>query len=312
MNGQCEAAISVIICLTPGKSRRAMQMTCGCLSRGLQSLHHITEIMNTKSIQISPDCTMQYSDVGQGSPVVLLHAFPLSCEAWAPQIEALQENFRVIAPSQRGFGGTSPFVGTPSIAQMADDVAALLDALEVSEPVTLGGLSMGGYVSLNFARKYPERLRGLLLCDTKAEGDTPEAKAKRGEMIEFAGTHSTREVVEKLLPTLTGETTRAQRPEVVEEVLRIGAANPRDTIIAALQALRDRPDASGWLGSINVPALVVVGSEDTITPPAIAQSLAERIPGATLSVIDGAGHLANMEQPDAFNDAVGAFLELLR
>ena len=167
---------------------------------------------------------------------------------------------------------------------------------------------MGAYVAMHFARKYPERLRGLILCDTRAEADTTEAKIKRGEMISFAQTHTPREVVEKVMPTLAGETTRRERPEVVEEIFRIGSANSRETIVAALQALRDRPDATTWLGSVDVPALILVGSEDTLTPPAVAQSLAELIPNTTLNVIESAGHLSNMEHPEQFNRAVQLFL----
>jgi len=267
--------------------------------------------MNTQSVQITPEFTVEYSDAGQGRPVLLLHAFPLSCEAWKAQSGVLQDGYRVIVPSQRGFGGTSPFQSTPSIEQMADDVASLLDGLQITEPVVLGGLSMGGYVALQFARKYPQRLGGLILCDTRAEADSEEAKAKRDEMIAFAQTHTTREVVEKLLPTLVGETTQRERPEVIEEVKRIGAANSRETIIAALQALRDRPDARPWLSAINVPTLVVVGSEDTLTPPAVAQSLAEAIPDATLRVLEAAGHLSNLEQPKLFVQAVQQFLKCL-
>src|SRR3954470_24210126 len=114
---------------------------------------------------------VEYRDDGAGPPVVLLHAFPLSQQMWQPQVEALRGEYRVITPGLRGFGGSDGFTGTPSVDQMADDVAALLDALHDNEPVVLGGLSMGGYVALAFARRHPGRLRALLLADTRSEPD---------------------------------------------------------------------------------------------------------------------------------------------
>jgi pimeloyl-ACP methyl ester carboxylesterase len=130
-------------------------------------------------------------------------------------------------------------------------------------------------------------------------------------MIEFTNSHTPREVVEKVLPTLTGETTRQQRLGLVEEIMRIGSAQPRETVVAALQALRDRPDARPWLESISLPTLVIVGSEDTLTPPDVAQSLANHIADARLQIIEAAGHLSNLENPNAFNTAVSSFLSHL-
>src|SRR5439155_13636424 len=124
-------------------------------------------------------CRVGYDDAGRGKPVVLLHAFPLARSMWRPQVEALRGEFRVIVPDLRGFGETGGFTGAPSVERMADDVAALLDALKVGEPVALGGLSMGGYVALAFARRHPGRLRALVLADTRAEADTADARANR-------------------------------------------------------------------------------------------------------------------------------------
>src|SRR5262249_50378142 len=149
---------------------------------------------------------------------------------------------RVIAPDLRGFGGTSPFAGPPSLEQMADDVAALLDALGVREPVVLGGLSMGGYVTFAFVRIHAGRLRALILADTRAEADGAEARANRDRLIAFAQAHTARDVIEQMLPKLVGETTRTRRPEVVEEVRRVASAQTAEGIIGALEAMRDRPD----------------------------------------------------------------------
>jgi pimeloyl-ACP methyl ester carboxylesterase len=262
--------------------------------------------------QIASPITMEYDDEGRGRPVVLLHAFPLARAMWRPQVEALRRTVRLIVPDQRGFGATAGFGDEPpSLDRMADDVAALLDALRIAEPVVLGGLSMGGYVALAFARRHAARLRGLILADTRSEADTAEAKANRDNLIQFAANHSASDVIAQMLPKLLGEQTRTNRPEVVEEVRRIASAQTPAGIIGALRAMRDRPDATPTLATIAVPTLVLVGAEDALTPPALAEGLAAHIPQARLVKIAAAGHLANLEQPPAFNEALGTFLAAL-
>ncbi len=254
---------------------------------------------------------MDFDDVGQGKPVVLLHAFPLSRAMWRAQVETLSASYRVIVPDQRGFGGTGGFDVTPSLDRMADDVAALLDALKITEPIVLGGLSMGGYVALAFARRHPTCLRGLILADTRSEADTPEARTNRDNLIRFTETHSARDVIEQMLPKLLGADTRQHRPEVADEVRRIASAQTPAGIIGALKAMRDRPDATPTLSAIAVPTLVIVGSEDTLTPPAAAEAMAGRISHSRLVHIPAAGHLANLEQPQAFNHALQSYLAML-
>jgi 3-oxoadipate enol-lactonase len=251
---------------------------------------------------------LTFDDVGQGLPLVLLHAFPLSREMWRPQRAALANEWRVLAPDVRGFGGSEAFVGPPSVETIADDVAELLDQRKIREPVVLGGLSMGGYAALAFAQKYPERLRGLILADTRAEPDSDEARANRDRMIRFARDYGAAAVIDAMLPRMVSEATQARQPEVVAEVRRIAAAQSLDAMCAALEALRDRPDATPGLASIRVPTLVVVGADDVLTPPAAAQTLANGIRGARVQIIADAGHLSNLEQPQAFNDAVRVFL----
>jgi pimeloyl-ACP methyl ester carboxylesterase len=255
---------------------------------------------------------VEYDDAGAGRPLVLLHAFPLSRAMWRPQLGELASDGRVIAPDLRGFGGTSPFAGPPAVEQMADDVAALLDALEVREPVVVCGLSMGGYVALAFVRRHAARVAGLVLADTRAEADSPEGKANRDRLIAFARAHPSRDVIGQMLPKLLGETTRTRHPEVVEEVRGVGSAQTPEGISGGLAAMRDRPDATPLLGQVAVPALVVVGAEDVLTPPALAQALAAGLPDGRLAVVEGAGHLSSLEQPEAFNAAVRSFLHTLR
>jgi pimeloyl-ACP methyl ester carboxylesterase len=261
--------------------------------------------------QVTADGMIAFDDHGERRPVVLLHAFPLARVMWRPQVEALQDLYRVITPDLRGFGDTGAFAGPPSVEQMADDVATLLTELAITEPVVLGGLSMGGYVALAFARRHADRLRALVLADTRSEADGPEARANRDQLIRFAAGHTARDVIDQMLPKMVSQETSGHRPEVVEEVRRIASAQSPDGIIGALQALRDRPDATSSLGAITVPTLVVVGRDDVLSPPETATALASRIRGARLVVIDGAGHLSNLEQPGRFNDAIRAFLQSL-
>jgi 3-oxoadipate enol-lactonase len=252
---------------------------------------------------------LAHDDVGQGRPVVLLHAFPLDRSMWRQQVEAIRDHYRVITPDQRGLGGSSAFDGAPSVDQAADDVAALLDSLQVAEPVVLGGLSMGGYVALAFARRHADRLRGLILADTRAEPDNAEGKANRDKLIAFAETHTAADVLEQMMPKMVSEETRTQRPEVVAEVRRIAAGQSVPGVQNALRMLRDRPDAGPTLDAVKVPTLVIVGSEDTLTPPDMAQTLARGIHGARREMIVGAGHLSNLEKPAEFNAAILAFLD---
>jgi pimeloyl-ACP methyl ester carboxylesterase len=252
--------------------------------------------------------TLTYDDSGAGRPVVLLHGFPLSRAMWRPQHEALASVCRLIAPDLPGFGASPLLGGTPSVEAMADAVAGLLDALQLREKVILGGLSMGGYVSFAFVRKYADRLAGLILADTRAEPDDDTARANRDKLIGFASTNPPSAVLEQMLPKLVGPQTLSGRPGVVEELGRIAAAQRPAGIIAALQALRNRPDSTPTLAQVRVPTLIVVGKDDALTPPALSEKMAVAIAGAKLEAIDGAGHMSNLEQPAAFNEAVRLFL----
>jgi pimeloyl-ACP methyl ester carboxylesterase len=255
---------------------------------------------------------MSFDDLGDGPAVVLLHAFPLARAMWRPQVEALKADYRLIVPDLRGFGGSAGFADGMSVETLADDVAALLDELKVPGPVVLGGLSMGGYVALAFARRHPARLRGLVLADTKADPDDAEGRANRDRLIAFAQNNTARAVIDQMLPKLLGVDTTARHSEVVEEVRAIGSRQAAAGIVSALKALRDRPDANTGLSAIAVPTLVIVGRDDTLTPPAKSEAMAATVPNARLVVLDGAGHLSNLEQPERFNAALRSFLQAIR
>ena len=251
---------------------------------------------------------LEVDDIGTGLPVVLLHAFPLSRAMWQPQRGMLADACRLITPDLPGFGGSSMLGGTPDVDGMADAVAETLDSLGVTGPIVLGGLSMGGYVAFAFARKYPDRLAGLILADTRAEPDDDAAKANRDKLIGLATTSPASAIIEQMLPKLLGPSTHARRPDLVDLVRRLGADQRPAGIVAALQVLRNRPDSRPMLGEVRVPTLILVGREDELTPPPMAESMAKGIAGAKLVILEEAGHLSNLEQPVAFSDAVRKFV----
>jgi pimeloyl-ACP methyl ester carboxylesterase len=259
----------------------------------------------------SQDGKTTYLEAGGGLPLVLLHGFPLSKAMWRPQIEALAPWAHVFAPDLPGFGGTQRLAGTPSVEGMADRVADWLDAMSVREPVVLAGLSMGGYVTLTFARRHAARVRALVLADTKADPDDEAVKTGRDKMIALAKESGPEAVVEQMMPKMLGADTATRGTVLADELRSIAKAQSSAGVIDALQAMRDRPDAKTWLGTISVPTLVVVGEQDTLTPPERSVELVRAIGGAELVRIASAGHMSNLEQAEAFNEALGAFLRRL-
>jgi 3-oxoadipate enol-lactonase len=253
--------------------------------------------------------TFAYSESGQGTALVLVHGFPLDRRIWEDQLVNLSADCRVIAPDLRGFGDShsdTPF----TIESLADDLHVLLG--EVGLPCVLGGLSMGGYVALAFARKYPTDLLGLVLVDTRAEADTPEGKEGRQKMIDLARSSGSAAVADQMMPKMTAPGLDQRRPEVASRLRSIMNACPPKTIEHALAAMRDRPDLTGFLPSIKVPTQIIVGESDAITPVASAESMQKSIPNARLAVIKGAGHMSPMEQPAQVNHAIRMFLDGLR
>jgi pimeloyl-ACP methyl ester carboxylesterase len=247
-----------------------------------------------------------YDEAGSGPPLVLVHAFPLDRTMWQPQLAALSDIARVVAPDLPGFGESpaAPF----SIEGIADTVAEFLSALGISRAVVCG-LSMGGYVALALARKHPDRLAGLILADTRAGVDDSTTRANRTKSIALATEKGTGALFEGMLPKVLSEHTHTAKPDVVGRARALAARQPAASTAAALAALRDRPDANDGLKAIKVPTLVLVGEFDAVTPPLSAANLSAQIRGSTLIHIPGAGHLSNVENPDAFNAAVRTFLK---
>jgi pimeloyl-ACP methyl ester carboxylesterase len=250
---------------------------------------------------------LHYHEAGTGAPLVLLHAFPLSSAMWADVLPGLAGSARVIAPDQRGFGKSPLGTEPPSLDLAADDVAALLDRLGIDRAV-VGGLSMGGYVTMAFCRRHADRLAGLLLADTKATADDEATAADRrqvaAEVLGPAGTAA----LAGSVPSLVGETTERERPAVVERVRAMVTAEPPAAVAWAQHAMAARPDSFDTLRALAVPALVVVGEEDRRSPLADARAMADALPAARLVTLPGCGHLSAVEDPPAFAAAVRAFL----
>ena len=250
-----------------------------------------------------------YDDIGSGTPLLFVHAFPLNRTMWAPQVSALVERCRCVAVDLRGFGDSS-VLPPYSMEQYADDLAHLIDQLHIDK-VVIVGCSMGGYVTLAFWRRHRSRVRAMVLADTRAGADSEETIERRRQLIHVARAEGAIGVANLQIPSLVGKTTREKQPDTFDAVHRMVAQAPVEGIVGALEAMMLRPDSTTTLGTIDVPTLVIVGEEDVPTPVKDARFLAERIPGCRLEIISQAGHLCNMERPAAFNHLLTEFLGAL-
>lgn len=264
-----------------------------------------------RDVRLADGLTLAVRDQGQGPPLLLVHGFPLDHTMWQAQFEPLARQARVITPDLRGFGHSTVVPGVAGMERLADDLAALLVALEVREPVVFCGLSMGGYVAWQFWRRQPERLRALVLCDTRAQADSPEARAAREKMIESVERSGASPVVEAMVGRLFAASSRQRKADEVAAIRRVMESTPPQGMIAALRGMLARPDTTAWLPQIDVPTLVIVGQEDVISTVEEMRSISCAIPGAELVVLAESGHMTPVEQPEAFNAAVAAFLSRL-
>ncbi len=242
------------------------------------------------------------------TPLVLLHPFPFDGRFWAPQIEAFSGSRPVLAPDLPGFGRSEPLPGAPSLDRWADAVAETICQELGQAPVAVAGLSMGGYVALRLAERHPESLEALILADTRAEADPPEGRAARNEAIAAVGREGVAPLVETLLPTIIAP---ESPPEVWDRAREIALDQTPEAVAAALEAMRDRPDSLSVLERVAVPVLVLVGEHDERTPRPMAEAMARAASSSWLVTIPGAGHLASLEAPEAFDAAVEAFLDTL-
>jgi 3-oxoadipate enol-lactonase len=250
---------------------------------------------------------VRFLEAGAGWPVLLIHAFPVNADMWRPQLERVPEGWRFIAPDVRGFGPDGAASAAFTLDDVAADFAAFVDHLKLDRAV-IGGLSMGGYITFALFRRAPERFDGIILADTKAETDTAEGRDGRRKMIELVRTKGPAAIADQMLPKLLSAGTHERQPELVSSVRVMIESISVDGIAGALDAMITRPDSTPDLARVNCPALILVGEHDEVTPEASARAMEKHIERSRVVVLPGAGHLSNLESPDAFSRALSDFL----
>jgi len=263
---------------------------------------------------------MRYLAAGAGWPVVLIHAFPLSAEMWRPQLARVPDGWRFIAPELSGLapslppedGGHRISHNSPSppsgqrvtMVDYARGIVRLLDRLEIDQAI-IGGLSMGGYVTFALYRLAPERFTGIILADTRPGADSPDGRAARAQMRELLAAHGPAAIADQMLPKLLSPDADT---DLVAGVRRMIEDVPPDAIDSALAAMMERPDSTPDLPRMSCPTIVIVGEHDQVTPVAEAERMQAKMPRSRLTIIPGAAHLANVERPNEFAQALHDFL----
>jgi pimeloyl-ACP methyl ester carboxylesterase len=246
----------------------------------------------------------------RGYPLLLVHGFPLTHSVWQPQIDFLVDHCRVIAPDLRGFGASGVTPCAVSMEQLADDMARLLDVLEVREKVIFCGLSMGGYVGWQFWRKYSDRVQALIACDTRAVPDTQEAAEGRRRLAAKVLAEGSAAAADAMMPKMFAPSTYQKRPKLVEHLRHIMESNKPEGIAAALEGMAVRADARPILPTIDVPTLVIVGEEDAISTVDEMRAIDDALPDSAWVAVPHAGHMAILENPAVVNEAIAEFITL--
>jgi len=248
-------------------------------------------------------------DCGTGRVLVFLHAFPLDHTMWNDVTPYLSDQMRVIAPDLRGFGKSDVSqTKIVTMEQFAEDVLQLLNELGVASKVILCGLSMGGYVAMQFAKKYPERLAGLVLCDTKSVADTETAAMNRRKRADGLHDPGMTSLADAMLPNLFGKSPDEQK---VSDIRKIMLRQPWEGVAAADCGMAVRPDMTDLLETFEFPCLVICGEHDKISPPDEMRQIAQHIKNSSFEIIPGAGHLSPVEEPKIFAEAIKNFLTCL-
>jgi 3-oxoadipate enol-lactonase len=260
----------------------------------------------------STEFSLHFQSKGSGVPLLLIHGFPLSSQMWAGQLDTLSPQAQVLAPDLPGFGDSPIMDLSYTVDRYAEDCAAVLDALDLMEPVVVGGFSMGGYTAFAFARLFPERVKALLLLSTRSGADSAEGKANRDKSIAGVKEHGASAVTEAMFPKFLAPATYTERPEVAAAVKELMTAASPEGIIGGLSAMRDRPDSTPLLTSMKFPTLIIHGQDDQLIPPSEAEIMAAGIKDSQLHLIANAGHLPNLEQSAEFNSIVSGFLNQLK
>jgi len=255
--------------------------------------------------------TISYNDVGEGKiPVIFLHGFPFDKSMWKGQLDSLNSSYRLIACDIRGFGKSTDEETPLSIDLFSEDLIAFLDKLNIKKAIVCG-LSMGGFIALNAIKKFPERFEALILCDTQCIADTTEVKENRYKAIDQINRDGVSIFNEKFIKSVFHPNSLTNKTELVENLSTVVFTNSKEIIIAGITALAGRPETCSSLSAIRIPTLIICGREDSVTPLVQSEFMHEHIEGSNLKIIDNAGHVSNLEQPDEFNKYLRNFLNSL-
>ncbi len=253
---------------------------------------------------------LSYDDVAEGTPIIFLHGYPFDKTMWQPQFDFLESSHRLIACDIRGFGKSTDEVSAFSMDLFADDLIAFMDKLNLDKTI-LCGLSMGGFVALNAMQRFPERFEALILCDTQCIADTSEVKEKRFKTIEEIEVDGTAKFTEAFINNVFCQDSLTDKTDLVDQLRSVVASNSEHTIKRGLIALAERSETCATLNAIIIPTLIMCGRKDTITPLSQSELMHAGIKGAILHVIEKAGHVSNLEQPEEFNKYLQDFLTTL-
>jgi pimeloyl-ACP methyl ester carboxylesterase len=256
----------------------------------------------------SGDAEIAYQVLGEGPPVTLLHPFPTHHEFWLPAAQALISGYRLILPDLRGHGESGVGEGPATMEKHTTDLVRILDHAGVGR-ATFVGVSIGGYAMFEFWRRNQARMVALVLCNTKAQADTPEAKASRLQAAADVIERGTEQFFQAMLPKLLGKTTHETRPDLVDGALGMMRQMSREDVARVQQGMAERPDSASTLKSINVPTMLVTGDEDVLTGPPEAEFMRQHITGSQMKIIRRAGHFSPWEQPHEAGMLLRQFLD---
>lgn len=254
------------------------------------------------------DVNLSYDDVGEGHiPIIFLHGFPFDKTMWAGQLDYLKMTYRLIALDIRGFGKSTDEHTPLNISLFADDLIEFMNKLDIEKAIVCG-LSMGGYIILNAVKRYPERFEALILCDTQCIADSSEVKEKRLNDITEIEENGAANFNERFIKSVFYKDSLTHKKDVVDDLKKVVLANSDRIIMQGLLALAARTETCSILNKIEIPTLIICGREDAVTPLEKSKYLKQNIQGSILKVIDDAGHVSNLEQPDEFNECLSEFL----
>ena len=256
----------------------------------------------------SDDAEIVYEIVGSGPPVVLLHPFPVHHEFWNPILPMLSSRYRLILPDLRGHGGSEIGQGPALMEKHARDLDRLLDETGVGK-ATFVGVSIGGYILFEFWRRFRARVNALVVCDSRPQADTAEARANRLKAAADVLENGAGPFIESMIPKLMGRTTLSTRPDLVDGARRMMSKMSPEDINLVQRGMAARPDSVAELKTINVSTLIVIGDEDILSTPADGELMRQHIAGSQLKIIPKAGHYAPWEQPDAVGVVLRQFLD---